>query len=261
MPSSWFHVERGRGRPLILLHGIGMSHAAWAPLMDLLAAERRVIAFDLAGFGRSPALSNAQVPTLHNLAAALKTNLRELGLDEPVDLVGNSLGGHLALTAACEGWVRSVVALSPAGLWAGPQAPARVRGVLNLTRAAVRYGSRIAEPLIQTRVGRTLAFAVPVSSHAAKIPALEALAITRTFAKAEAFDDTMAAVSRFTGGRGINAPITIAFGSRDWLLTRDCQRHDELPEHTRWLHPAGWGHVPMWDDPTAVSELILEGSR
>lgn len=261
MASTWFHVERGHGRPLILLHGIGMSHAAWAPLMDLLAAERRVIAFDLAGFGRSPPLPGAQAPTMPALAAALKANLDELGLDSPVDLVGNSLGGHLALTMAREGWARSVVALSPGGLWKSDKAPARVRGLLNLTRAAVKYGARIAELLIQTRIGRSLAFAIPLSSRAGKIPAPEALAITRCFARAAAFDETMAAVSRFSAGRDITAPITVAFGTRDWLLTRDCQYHDELPEHTRWLHPAGWGHVPMWDDPAAVSELILEASR
>ena len=261
MSSNWFYVERGHGRPLVLLHGIGMSHAAWAPLLDLLAAERRVIAFDIAGFGRSPPLAQGLAPNMPNLATALTANLRRLGIVTPVDLVGNSLGGQLALTAACEGLARSVVALSPGGLWLGLKAPARVRGLLQMTRAAVKYAPRIAEPLVQTRIGRTLALAVPLSSRAARIPSQDALAITRTFAHAEAFDDTMAAVSRFTGGRAITAPVTVAFGTRDWLLTRECQRHEELPEHTRWLHPAGWGHVPMWDDPVAVSDLILEGSR
>ncbi|MGQ0529418.1 MAG: alpha/beta fold hydrolase [Panacagrimonas sp.] len=193
-------------------------------------------------------------------AAALNANVHAMGLDSPVDLVGNSLGGHLALTMAREGWARSVVALSPGGLWKGDKAPARVRGLLNLTRAAVKYGARVTETLIRTRAGRSLAFAIPLSSHAGKIPATEALAITRCFARAAAFDETLAAVSRFSGGRDITTPITIAFGTRDWLLTRDCQYHDELPEHARWLHPAGWGHVPMWDDPQRVADLILEGS-
>src|SRR5690349_3737798 len=56
MSRPWHHVERGRGRPLVLLHGIGMSHAAWTPVMGRLARERRVIAVDLAGFGRSAPL-------------------------------------------------------------------------------------------------------------------------------------------------------------------------------------------------------------
>lgn len=52
----WHHVEKGQGRPLVLLHGIGMSSDAWAAVFDRLAVQRRVIAFDIPGFGRTPGL-------------------------------------------------------------------------------------------------------------------------------------------------------------------------------------------------------------
>jgi pimeloyl-ACP methyl ester carboxylesterase len=47
----WHYSEKGAGRPLILLHGIGMSHVAWNAVTSYLSSARRVIAFDIAGFG------------------------------------------------------------------------------------------------------------------------------------------------------------------------------------------------------------------
>ena len=94
MNSNWHYHESGTGETLVLLHGIGMSHAAWMPVIPYLAKHRRVIAFDLAGFGQSPALPDGLEPTMENLANVLRENLQRLGIQTPVHLAGNSLGGH-----------------------------------------------------------------------------------------------------------------------------------------------------------------------
>jgi pimeloyl-ACP methyl ester carboxylesterase len=57
----------GSGPPLLLLHGLGMSRAAWRPVLPLLAREREVIAVDLPGFGASPPGPR----TVEGLAAAV----------------------------------------------------------------------------------------------------------------------------------------------------------------------------------------------
>ena len=44
----------GEGPPLVLIHGLGATRAIWRPQLELLAAERDVIAVDLPGFGASP---------------------------------------------------------------------------------------------------------------------------------------------------------------------------------------------------------------
>lgn len=260
MSTNWHYIERGSGRPLVLLHGIGLSHASWNPVLDHLARQRRVIAFDLAGFGRSPSLPAGTVPTHENLLASLVRTLKHLDIDTPVDLAGNSLGGQLALVAAREGVARSVVALSPAGLWAGRQAPPQVRLTLKATRLLVQRLPRLADGLLRSPAGRTLAFALPMTPRGWRVDANDALAIGKVFREAAEFDSTLAASERFTGGSHIRVPLTVAFGTRDWLLTRSCQRPDELPAHTRWVRPRGWGHVPMWDDPEAVAQLILDGT-
>ena len=64
---GWHYKDVGHGRPLILLHGIGMSHLAWKKVIDNLANERRVLAFDIAGFGITPPVPDDIQPTPANL--------------------------------------------------------------------------------------------------------------------------------------------------------------------------------------------------
>src|SRR5262245_15942411 len=105
-----------------------MSHAVWNPVVPLLESSRRVIALDIAGFGQTPPLPDGTAPTIANLVDALARVLRAIGIDEPVDMAGNSLGGGMALEAARRGLARSVVAISPIGLWSGGP-PAHVHAV------------------------------------------------------------------------------------------------------------------------------------
>lgn len=258
---AWHYIEQGSGRPLVLLHGIGMSAAAWKTVIPLLARERRVLAFDVAGFGRSPRLPAWVRPTAANLATALGENLQEIGVDTPVDIAGNSMGGYIALEAAKQGLARSVVGLSPGGLWAeGGLAPH-----ISFSLKAARWGAKTAPELIQRAAGitplRWLTLAIPVSSQGWKIPKEDALACIADISAATGFEETFANAGRFENGHSIKVPLTIAFGARDWLLTKSAQQRDELPAHTRWLKPRGWGHVPMWDDPEGVAKLILDGTR
>lgn len=258
---SWHYIEQGSGRPLVLLHGIGMSSHAWKKVIPLLARERRVLAFDVAGFGRTPRLPAWTAPSAANLATALGQTLREIGVEIPVDIAGNSMGGYIALEAAKQGLARSVVGLSPGGLWTeGGLAPH-----ISLSLKAARWGAKTAPELLQRATSitplRWLTLAIPMSSQGWKIPKEDALACVADISAATGFEETFAHAGHFENGQNITVPITIAFGSRDWLLTKSAQQRDELPSHTRWLKPRGWGHVPMWDDPEGVAKLILDGTR
>jgi pimeloyl-ACP methyl ester carboxylesterase len=109
----WHYTETGSGRPLILLHGIGMSHTAWNAVTPFLRTARHVIAFDIAGFGCTPPLPRGTLPTIPNLVGHLERSIHEVGITVPVDIAGNSLDGTMALEAARRGIARSVVAISP----------------------------------------------------------------------------------------------------------------------------------------------------
>ncbi len=90
--------DTGRGDPVLLVHGIGRSLEDWDEQHDLLSDRHRVLSVDLPGFGWSERLGSST--TLDRLGDWLTLFLDELGIRIPVHLVGNSLGGAVAMTFA-----------------------------------------------------------------------------------------------------------------------------------------------------------------
>ncbi|MEU2258570.1 alpha/beta fold hydrolase [Nocardia xishanensis] len=84
--------------PLLLLHGIGRSLEDWQAAQDLLADRFHVIAMDLPGFGFTEPLPTR--PDLRSFARAAYDVLDALGEPRPVTVLGNSLGGAVAMTMA-----------------------------------------------------------------------------------------------------------------------------------------------------------------
>ncbi len=259
--TLWHFCETGSGRPLILLHGIGMSHCAWNAVIPRLASTRRVIAFDIAGFGATPSLPSAIRPTVAHLVDGLDQSIREMGLGIPVDICGNSLGGAVALEAARRGIARSVVAISPIGLWK-EKPPAHVRYIFGGLRFMSQNFPRVSKTSMRIAWLRELLLAMPISLGSRRMPAEDAVRAVNDVATSTAFEETFEQTrAPFIGGQDIAVPVTVAFGDRDWLLTSESRRRNELPSHTNWVEPRGWGHVPMWVDPEGVSQLILQGTR
>ncbi len=90
-------VDRGRGTPILLLHGNGSRARHWQPQIDALSDRWRVIAPDQRGFGASAPLDRA--PSLGLYADDAAQLLAALGLDDAV-VVGLSLGGLVAQSLA-----------------------------------------------------------------------------------------------------------------------------------------------------------------
>jgi pimeloyl-ACP methyl ester carboxylesterase len=63
-----------------LLHGVGESAVGWQPIRQALSDDYDVIAFDLPGFGRTPALPQGVTPTAAALADAIESELDRLGV-------------------------------------------------------------------------------------------------------------------------------------------------------------------------------------
>lgn len=99
------YLEGGSGsRPVVFLHGRGHGAATWWPFLGPLAARRRVVAFDLPGFGHSaarPWSGGDARAGLRFFVDPIVAAIRELDMARPV-LVGHSLGGLVALAIALE---------------------------------------------------------------------------------------------------------------------------------------------------------------
>ncbi|HEY8600917.1 MAG TPA: alpha/beta hydrolase [Thermomicrobiales bacterium] len=92
-----YYETHGAGRPLILLHGGLGSGEMFGPILPTLAANRRVIAVDLQGHGRTADIDRPLDVRL--MAGDIAALVDHLGLDKP-DLVGYSLGGGVAFFTA-----------------------------------------------------------------------------------------------------------------------------------------------------------------
>ena len=88
---------RGRGAPVLLVHGLGLSGGAWWRTVDALAPAMRVITFDHRGIGRSESWTYAY--TTEALADDAVSILDELAI-EKVHIYGFSLGGMVAQQVA-----------------------------------------------------------------------------------------------------------------------------------------------------------------
>jgi pimeloyl-ACP methyl ester carboxylesterase len=254
------HSRSGSGAPLVLLHALGLSRASWAPVVPALSEHFDVLAVDLPGLGDSPPLAGEPSPKA--LAAAVATFLDEQGLDEQglavPHVVGNSLGGWVAMELAALRPLASVTLLSPAGMWPG-NTPLYCRVSLRVTRWLSVHAGGLVSRALATRIGRV---AVLGQTHGrpGRMSPEQANTALHDMAAAPGFDAAFAATlpRHYAASAPFSAPVTVAFGDRDrLLLRRSWRRLDELPPDRIVASLPGCGHIPMTDDPAAVAALVL----
>lgn len=252
-----YHRE-GSGPPLVLLHGVGLSWQIWRPLIGTLAREFDVIACDSPGFGDSAPLEPGIEPSIPAYAERFAEFFAELALGRP-HVSGNSMGGAIALELARQDAVSSASAISPAGFWT----PAE-RAFCQLSLGALASFPKPLRPALLafagTRAGRLALFS-QTFGRPALLPADEPARILLGAWASPALAPALDAFSSYTfepfQPPASAAAVTVGWGVRDRLLPYRTQ----APRAKRLLGDArhlalGAGHVPFFDDPPAVCELI-----
>lgn len=89
-------VVAGQGKPIVFLHGLGMSLEWWRPTLAELSGEHLVCAIDLPGTGESTGSITPVREACRDLVAGIIGAL-DAG---PAFVVGHSLGGFVAANAA-----------------------------------------------------------------------------------------------------------------------------------------------------------------
>ncbi|MFF0200148.1 alpha/beta fold hydrolase [Streptomyces sp. NPDC005017] len=255
------YARVGSGEPLLLLHGIGHHRQAWDPVIDILAAERDVIAVDLPGFGVSPSLPDGLSYDLPTTNTALGALCEALDLDRP-HVAGNSLGGLLALELGREKRVRSVTALSPAGFWSQAERRYAFAVLLAMRHSARRLPLPLVERLSRSAAGRAVLTSAIYARPGRRSPEA-VVAETLALVNSDGFTDTLRAGTDVRFSDDVSGiPVTVAWGTRDrLLLPRQGVRAKATIPKARLVRLPGCGHVPMNDDPALVARVILDGSR
>jgi len=116
------HVERmGSGSPVVLWHSLFLDSRSWCGLQDELALNHSVFVIDGPSHGRSEPVGRDF--TFEECVSAAEQVLDGLGLDEPVDWVGNAWGGHIGIQLAARPLSR-IRTLTTIGTPAHPLRPA-----------------------------------------------------------------------------------------------------------------------------------------
>ena len=254
------HSERlGRGRPILLVHGLGGSVRSWDLIAPLLGDTRELVIIDLPGHGRSPAIPGRQ--TISAFADEISKFIDASSLGG-VDLVGSSVGARLVLELSRRGVGGDCVALNPGGFWRGWETTF-FRTTIAASIRLVRALQPIMPFLVRHAVTRTMLLA-QLSAKPWKLPPDAVLAEMRSFAETTVFDDMVhelatgpvQAGTTFTPGR-----VTIGWGREDHLLLpRQARRAQAAFPHARLHWFRDCGHFPQWDQPDETARLILDAT-
>jgi len=252
-------LEAGIGPPVLAIHGLGATKGSFLFTAAALADRFRVIATDLPGFGDSdkPIGAAYDAPFFANAMIDL---LDALELDR-ADLIGNSLGGRVALEVALRAPERvgRVALLAPSLAWRRSRrwAPALrlVRPELGLVQLAPRA-------VVQAIVHRVIpganegwtAAGVDEFLRSYVTPAGRAAfyaAARQIYLEAPDGKDGF-----WTRLRGLQPEALFVWGRRDTLVPIGFARHvaEALPQ-ARQLE-LDCGHVPQMERPRQTHEAL-----
>jgi pimeloyl-ACP methyl ester carboxylesterase len=230
-PYSLWETRSGTGTPVALLHGLSGSSRWWSKNIDALAQRHLVAAIDLTGFGKSRRFLGLPevLPALSEVTSLLARWLETF--DEPVHLVGHSMGGQIAIRLAAErpDLIRSLMLVNAAGM------PFKLdlRPHLKTLPKPPYGGPQIARVLLPDflRAG----------------PTSVAVASTRVV-----FGDVRPMM------RAIRVPALLVWGENDPLVPLHYgEEMQQLIEGSRLVVIPRAAHVAMWDAPEEFNRIAL----
>lgn len=251
----------GSGTPLVLLHGLTGSWRVWRPLLPALEARHDVFAPSLPGHAGAGPLPESFSVSMSAVADELERQLDSAGI-ETAHIVGNSLGGWLAIELGRRGRARSVTALSPGGAWESDRDLVRVVRMFTVAGHALnRFGDKLL-PLMRRPRFRKLALG-GVAERGHLVPARDAVELMQDTLDCILVEDFLQWVrtqGSYAVAAAVEYPVTIAWSEFDRTIPFKRYGAPMLAAvpgaHHVTLH--GVGHVPMLDDPELVTQTILE---
>lgn len=236
--------RRGKGHPLVLLHGFPLDHHLWDDVLPLLEDTFDVILPDLRGFGESTTVDSPY--DMDDFASDLAGLLDQLGIQRTA-IVGHSMGGYVALAFA-RLYPQRVTGLGLVSSQVLADAPERKEGRYKSAADVAANGIRsvvdtmapkfTADPSLQTYARASM----ERQPAAAYIGALKAMAER---------PDSTPLLSTF------NFPVVIIHGDSDELIPIDRAREVKaaLPQ-AHLVDIPGAGHMPMMEVKEKTAEAL-----
>jgi 3-oxoadipate enol-lactonase len=236
--------RRGKGTPLVLLHGYPLDHHLWDEIAPLLEDTFDLILPDLRGFGESSTVDSFYA--MEDFASDIAGLLDALGIQKTA-IAGHSMGGYVALAFA-RLFPERVRGLGLVASQAAADSPERKDGRYKSAAEVADKGiSSVVETMAPkfTSDKKLQAFArksMERQQPAAYIGALKAMA-ERV--------DSASLLSSFS------FPIILIHGDTDQLIPIDRAREVKaaLPK-AHLVEISGAGHMPMMEDKEKTAQAL-----
>lgn len=219
-------TEPRPGRPIVMVHGIGVSGAYFIPFAGVLAARHPVHLLDLPGYGSTPKPPRAL--TVPELAEVAGRAVLALGLDRPV-LIGQSMGCQVVgdALAARPGLAAGYVLIGPT--------------LDSTARSLPRQALRLARDVTRETAANNLL----VIRDYARMGLPRFLRTTRSML-ADRIEDSLATIA---------SPGLIVRGERDPIAPRRWVRHlAGLAPDAGWAEIPGAAHNAQHTHPDALAD-------
>jgi pimeloyl-ACP methyl ester carboxylesterase len=227
-------------------------------MLPRLEISHEVLAPTLPGHAGGPPLPDRI--TQSTLPAAVERAMDEAGF-ETAHIVGNSLGGFVALQLAARGRARSVTAFAPTGGWAaGDDGLVHTLRYFQKLHPLVKAAAPNAEAIMASTEGRRRATEFSTVSYE-HIPA-ELLAhqlVGAALCEVEPLTAWALREGYVLEAERIECPVRIVWGLEDRILTwpkAAARFKDELPQ-AEWVELSHVGHCPQLDVPLESAQLVL----
>lgn len=250
------HVYEGAGRgrlpTVVMLHGLGAAGASFGPMVTALRPHvRRVILPELPGHGFSARPDDGGDITADLLLDAISDALDGL-LDEPAIVLGNSLGGAVALGYALRRpeRVRGLMLVSPAGAKMEADEWRELVSAFDLTTTA--EARRFLERVYH-RPPWFLALFAHEFPDVLKKPAVRQILASVTPEHSPTPDELAL----------LSMPILLLWGRSERLLPASALAwfRQHLPPQTVIEEPAGFGHAPQLEQPERLAARVVAFAR
>jgi len=253
--SHLHHHDSGDGEPIVLLHGTAAASNTWHNQVDFLVKHQyRAITIDLPGHGQSHQPDSLSRYDAIEAYSWIDAGIENLGLNDPITLVGHSLGGFYCLwhTLHHPEKVARLILLSP--FYSKTQLNRLVQQISDFATVARKIKDLAPEWLVTRSLGSVLAENPPLG-----IDDRRKMAKNYKDASPHVYHLVQSAPDLTDRLEMIVAPTFVIWGDRDRTLNPVSFEKlvDRLPR-AKAFRLEGCGHQAHLSQPEIVNQQMLQ---